>query len=63
MRIPLLDLTEHIDNWKERFSCHPPRSGRRPGIMGENVRSFEEEVAQLPRHHAIAVANGTDALF
>ena len=33
-------------------------------IMGKNVRGFEEEVAQyLCVKHAIAVANGTDALF
>ena len=65
MKISLLDLTEQYKQLEQEILpavTEVLASGRY--IMGENVRRFEEEAARyLGAEHAVAVANGTDALF
>jgi dTDP-4-amino-4,6-dideoxygalactose transaminase len=65
MRLSLLDLKEQYKQLEEEILPAVTQvlaSGQY--VMGTNVKSFEEEIAQyLGVKHAIAVANGTDALF
>jgi len=65
MKLALLDLTEQYKQLEEEILPAVNQvlaSGQY--VMGRNVKSFEEEAARyLKVKHAIAVANGTDALF
>jgi dTDP-4-amino-4,6-dideoxygalactose transaminase len=65
MKIPLLDLREQYRQLQKEIE--PAVTGVLAGgqyIFGSNVREFEQEIAAyLGVKHALAVANGTDALF
>ena len=64
MPVPLMDIRgqyAHLLDDVKRAACDVIDSGR--FILGPNVRALEEEVADaLGARHAVAVANGTDAI-
>jgi len=65
MKVPLFDMTRQYEHLKQEILQTVDQvlqSGRL--IMGPNVEAFEREVASyLGVKHAIAVANGSDALY
>ncbi len=65
MKLSLLDLTEQYRELeKEILPAVSQVLASGQYVMGANVKRFEEEAAKYIRvKHAIAVANGTDALF
>ena len=64
MKVPFLDLSRHVAALRpELDGAHRPRA--RPGhfVLGDEVRSFEEEFAEFcGARHVIGVASGTDAI-
>jgi dTDP-4-amino-4,6-dideoxygalactose transaminase len=64
MPVPLMDIRgqyAHLLDDVKQAACDVIDSGR--FILGPNVRALEEEVAEaVGADHAIAVANGTDAI-
>lgn len=65
MAIPMVDLTAQHDSLKRDIE-HALQTILKSGhfILGANVRSFEEEIAEyMGVRYAVGVASGTDALY
>jgi len=64
MQVPLLDLKRQYNSIKDEIDAAIQRVvGSQYFILGEEVESFEEEIAEYTStKHAIGVASGTDAL-
>lgn len=63
--VPYLDLSREFRGLKDEwFELIEESGGRGSWILGPNVQAFEKEVADyIGVHHAIGLANGTDALY
>ncbi len=64
-KVPFLDLTTEFQELEQEWLSIIRETGARGSfILGPNVTAFEEECARyIGAKHAVAVANGTDALI